>query len=35
MYRNFSIKFINLKKKNSKYCNKTLPITDFKMNKYC
>ena len=38
MYRNYSVKFINQKKKkkgkkrNSKYCNKTLSITDFKMN---
>ena len=39
MYRNYSVKFINQKKKkkkgkkrNSKYCNKTLSITNFKMN---
>ena len=36
MYGNYSVKFIkqkNKKKRNSKYCNKTLPITYFKMNK--
>ena len=26
-------KLINNKKRNSKYCNKTLSITDFEMNK--
>ena len=37
MYRNYSVKFINPKKKkkrNSKYSNKTLSITDFKMKRY-
>ena len=26
MYRDYSVKFINNKKRNSKYCNKTLSI---------
>ena len=33
MYRDYSVKFINNKKRNSKYCNKTLSVTDFEMNK--
>ena len=33
MYRDYSVKFINDKKRSSKYFNKTLSITDFEMNK--
>ena len=33
MYRDYSVKLVNNKKRNSKFCNKTVPITDFEMNK--
>ena len=33
MYKGYNVKLINNKKRNSKYCNKTLSITDFEINK--
>ena len=33
MYRDYSVKFINNIKRNSKYCKKTLSVTNFEMNK--